>query len=43
MVAVEDLHRDRMLYLDLTSDPNASATKKDYANNVLKNDFTPGV
>ena len=43
MAAIEDLHRDRLLYLDLTSDPNASATEKDYANNVLKNEFTPGV
>ena len=43
MAAIEDLHRDRMLYLDLTSDPNASATERDYANNVLKNEFTPGV
>jgi hypothetical protein len=32
-----------VLYLDLTSDPNASATEKDYANNIIKNDFTPGV
>jgi hypothetical protein len=43
MAAIEDQHRDRMLFLDLTSDPNASATEKDYANNILKNDFTPGV
>ena len=43
MSAIEDLHRDRMLFLDLTSDPNASATERDYANNILKNDFTPGV
>ena len=32
-----------MLYLDLTSEPSSSATEKDYANNVLRNDFTPGV
>ena len=43
MAAIEDQHRDRMLFLDLTSDPNASATERDYANNVLKNDFTPPV
>ena len=43
MAAMEDMHRDRMLYLDLTSDPSSSATEKDYANNVLRNEFTPGV
>lgn len=43
MAAIEDMHRDRMLFLDLTSDPNSSATEKDYANNVLRNEFTPGV
>jgi hypothetical protein len=35
MAAVEDLHRDRMMFLDLTSDPNATAPESDYANNVL--------
>jgi hypothetical protein len=43
MAAIEDLRRDRMLFLDLTSDPNASATERDYANNILKNKFTPGI
>ena len=43
MAAIEDLHRDRMLFLDLTSDPNATAPEKDYANNVLRNEFAPGV
>jgi len=43
IVVIEDQHRDRMLYLDLTSDPNASTTERGYANNVLKNEFTPGV
>ncbi len=32
-----------MLFLDLTSDPNSSATERDFANNVLRNEFTPGV
>ncbi len=32
-----------MLFLDLTSDPNSSATERDFANNVLGNEFTPGV
>ncbi len=43
MGAIEDMHRDRMLYLDLTSDPGSSATERDYANNILKQDFSPGV
>ena len=43
MAAMEDMHGDQMLYLDLTSDPSSSATEKDYANNVLRNEFTPGV
>jgi hypothetical protein len=43
MAAIEDMHRDRMLFLDLTSDPNSSATERDYANNILRNEFTPGV
>jgi hypothetical protein len=43
MGAIEDMHRDRMLYLDLTSDPSSYATERDYANNILKQDFNPGV
>ena len=43
MAAIEDMHRDRMLYLDLTSDPGSSATERDFAHNILKNEFTPGV
>jgi hypothetical protein len=41
MGAIEDMHRDRMLFLDLTSDPSSSATERDYANNILKQDFIP--
>ena len=43
MAALEDILRDKMLFLDLSSDPNSSATEKDFANNVLRNEFTPGV
>ncbi len=43
MAALEDMLRDRMMFLDLSSDPNASATEKDFAQNVLRNDFSPGV
>jgi hypothetical protein len=43
MTAIEDMHRDRMLFHDLTSDPNSSATEKDFATNVLRNELTMGV
>ena len=43
MAAIEDMHRDRMLFMDLTSDPSSSATERDFASNVLRNEFTPGV
>ncbi len=43
MVAIEDMNLDMMLYLDLTSDPNSLATERDFAHNILKNEFTPGV
>jgi len=32
-----------MLFLDLISDPSSSTTGRDFANNILKNEFTPGV
>jgi hypothetical protein len=43
ITAIEDIHRDRMMFLDLTSDPNSSATEKNFANNILCNDFQPRV
>ncbi len=43
MAAIEDLHKDMMLLLDLTSDPNATAPERDYANDVLRNEVAPGV
>jgi hypothetical protein len=43
MLAIEDMHRDRRLFLDLTSDPASSATERDCANNVLRHKLTPGV
>ncbi len=43
MAAIEDIHRDRMLFLDLTSDPISSATERDFTNNILRNEVTPGV
>ena len=32
-----------MMFLDLTSDPNTSATEKDYANSVIRNESTSEV
>jgi hypothetical protein len=43
MAAIEDMHRDRMLFLDLIPDTSSSATERDFASNVLRNEFTPGV
>ena len=43
MTAIEDMHRDRILYLDLTFELSSSSTERDFANNVLRNDFPPGV
>ncbi len=39
MSAIEDMHRDRMLFLDLPSDQNSFATEKYFANKILRNDF----
>ena len=43
MAAIEDLHRDKMLFMDLTSDPNGSASERGYVNILLRKKFTPGV
>jgi hypothetical protein len=43
MVAIEHMHRDRILFLDLAYDPSSSATERDFANNILREEFTPGV
>ncbi len=43
MAAIEDMHRDMMLYLYLVSDPSSSSTERDFNNNILKNKFTLGV
>ena len=44
MAAIEELYRDKMLLLDLTSDPSANAPERNYPNNVLHNkELTPGV
>jgi hypothetical protein len=43
MAAIEDMHRYRIFFMDLTSDLSSSATERDFTNNVLMNEFTPGV
>jgi hypothetical protein len=43
LAAIKDMQRDRMFFLDLTSDPSSTPTQRDFANNVLKNEFTPTV
>ncbi len=43
LAALEDMLRDMMLFLELSSDTNSSDTEKDFANNVLRNKFMPGV
>jgi hypothetical protein len=43
MATLEDMLSDRMLFLDFSSNPNSSAAEKDLTNNVLRNEFTPGV
>jgi hypothetical protein len=43
MVAIEDMYKDKMFSLDLTFDPNSFATEQDFTNNIMPNEFTPGV
>jgi hypothetical protein len=45
LAAIKEMQRDRMFFLDLTSDPTSSTptTRREFANNVLENEFTPTV
>ncbi len=43
MGAIMDMQRDRIFFLDLTSDPASAPTQREFANNILKNEFTPTV
>ena len=43
LAAIKDMQRDRMFFLYLTADPASTPTQRDFANNVLKNEFTPTV
>ena len=41
--ATRDMLNDRMLFLDINADPGATSKQKSFANNILRNEFTPGV
>ena len=38
-----DLQKDRMFFLEVSSDPNAPCNKKDFAHDILRNNFVPSV
>ncbi len=37
------MHGDRMLFLNINSDPGATSKQESFANDILRNKFTPGV
>jgi hypothetical protein len=41
--AAADMQGDRMLFLNINSDPGATSKQKSFANDILRNEFTPGV
>jgi hypothetical protein len=41
--ATSDMHGDNMLFLNINSDPGATTKQKSFANDVLRNEFSPGV
>ena len=43
LAASSDMQGDKMLFLDIKSDPGATTKQKSFANDILHNDFTPGV
>ena len=43
LTAVADMQGDRMLFLDINSDPGSTSKQKSFANDILRNEFTPGV
>jgi hypothetical protein len=43
MATTSDMQGDRMLFLNINSDPGATTKQKPFANDILRNDFTPGV
>jgi hypothetical protein len=43
LAAAADMQGDRMLFLNINSDPGATSKQKSFANDILRNEFTPGV
>ncbi len=41
--ATSDMQGDKMLFLNINSDPGAIAKPKAFANDILRNEFNPGV
>ena len=41
--ATRDMLTDRMLFLNINADPGATSKQKSFANDILRNEFTPGV
>ena len=41
--ATRDILNDRMLFLIINADPGAKANTKSFANDILRNEFTPEV
>ncbi len=41
--AASDMQGDRMIFLNINSDPGATSKQKSFANDILRNELTPGV
>jgi hypothetical protein len=41
--ATRDMLNDRMLFLNINGDPLATSKHKSFANDIMRNEFTPGV
>ncbi len=43
LATATDMQGDMMMFLNINSDPGATSKQKSYANDILRNEFTPGV
>jgi hypothetical protein len=41
--AARDMLNDRMIFLDINADPGATSKQKSFANDIMRNELTPGV
>jgi hypothetical protein len=41
--ATRDMQRNMMMFLNINSDPGATSNQKSFANDILRNEFRPGV